>query len=162
MPSHHPHVATSRSRPRIAVVGGLVLGTTDLLFACTFAAINSRASPVRVFQSVARGVLGMASYNGGAASAVLGVVLHYVIAISMALVYYAASRRYPALALRPLLYGPPYGLLLYLIMNLVVLPLSAVGLPSFANTLWVSLSVVMHLVFGVICAVAARIASTQA
>lgn len=141
------------------ILGGIVLGTTDLVFACTFAALDSGASPVRVFQAVARGVLGTASFQGGAGSAALGVALHYVIATSMALVYYAVSRRYPALARRPIAYGIPYGLLLYLIMNLVVLPLSAVGMPKFTNTLWVTLSVIMHLVFGVICAVSARIAS---
>jgi uncharacterized membrane protein YagU involved in acid resistance len=136
-----------------------VLGTTDLLFACTFAALNSGASPVRVFQAVARGVLGNASFEGGAGSAALGVALHYVIAISMSLIYYAVSRRFTALARRPIAYGIPYGLLLYLIMNLVVLPLSRSGMPKFTNTLWVTLSVIMHLVFGVICAVSARIAS---
>jgi hypothetical protein len=149
----------SSSPTKIAVLGGLVLGTTDLTFACTFAGLNSGASPVRVFQSVAAGVLGKASFTGGAASATLGVALHYVIAISMALVYYAVSRRYPALARRPIACGIPYGILLYLIMNLVVLPLSAIGMPSFKNLLWVTLSVIMHMVFGVICAVAARIAS---
>ena len=152
----------SSSPIKIAILGGLVLGTTDLTFACTFAGINSGASPVRVFQAVAAGVLGKASFTGGAAAAALGVALHYFIAISMALTYYAVSRRYPALARRPIACGIPYGILLYLIMNLVVLPLSAVGMPSFKNTLWVTLSVIMHMVFGVICAVTARIASRAA
>jgi hypothetical protein len=155
----NPSTQPSSSRIKIAILGGLVLGTTDLVFACTFAAISSGASPVRIFQAVASGVLGKASRDGGAASAALGVALHYFIAISMALVYYAFSRRYPALARRPIAYGVPYGLLLYLIMNLVVLPLSAIGMPKFNDTLWVTLSVIMHIVFGVICAVTARIAS---
>jgi hypothetical protein len=158
---YHQHAGTSWSRLRIVLLGGLILGTTDLTFACTFAAINSGASPVRVFQSVARGVLGNASFTGGAGSAVLGVVLHYFIATTMALVYYAVSRRYEALVRRPIAYGLLYGLVLYLAMNLVVLPLSAVGMPKFNNTLWVVLSVLMHLVFGVICSVSARIASKR-
>src|SRR5262249_45758073 len=83
VPSHPATIAGTRSRARIVVLGGVVLGTTDLLFACTFAGLYSHASPVRVFQSVARGVLGDASYDGGAGSAVLGVVLHYVIATTM-------------------------------------------------------------------------------
>jgi uncharacterized membrane protein YagU involved in acid resistance len=152
----------SSSPIKIAILGGLVLGTTDLTFACTFAGISSGASPVRVFQAVAAGVLGKASFTGGAAAASLGVALHYVIAIAMALTYYAVSRRYPMLARRPIACGIPYGILLYLIMNLVVLPLSAVGMPSFANTLCVTLSVNMHMAFGVICGVTARIASRAA
>jgi hypothetical protein len=39
--------------------------------------------------------------------------------------YYAASRRLPALARRPLVFGPLYGLVVYAVMNYVVVPLSA-------------------------------------
>jgi hypothetical protein len=125
----------------------------------SFWGIGYGVSPVRVLQSVARGVLGTASFDGGARTAVLGGVLHYTIATTMVLVYHAASRSFPALTRRPVALGLAYGVLLYLIMNLVVLPVSAVGMPRFDNKLWVGLSVVMHLVFGVICAMAARFAS---
>jgi hypothetical protein len=144
------------------LIGGLILGTTDLTFAMSFWGIGYGVSPVRVLQSVARGVLGTASFDGGARSAVLGGVLHYTIAIAMALVYYAVSRRAPVLARRPVALGIAYGALLYVIMNLVVLPLSAVGMPRFDNKLWVGASIVMHLVFGVICAMATHVAGRRA
>ena len=107
-------------------------------------------------QSVARGVLGTASFEGGVPTALLGVLLHYTIAVSMAVTYYLVSRRIGALTRRPIACGVAYGVLLYLIMNLVVLPLSAVGMPSFDNVVWVSMSIVMHAVFGLICAFTAR------
>jgi uncharacterized membrane protein YagU involved in acid resistance len=107
-------------------------------------------------QSVARGVLGTASFEGGAATALLGVLLHYTIAVSMAVTYYLVSRRVSALSRRPIASGVAYGVLLYLLMNLVVLPLSAVGMPKFDNVVWVAMSVVMHMVFGLICAFTAR------
>ena len=144
--------------PRGAVVllGGLLLGTTDLLFACLFWRIGHGVTATRVMQSVARGVLGTASFEGGASTALLGVVLHYTIAVSMATTYYLVSRKAPSLIDRPIPFGVAYGVLLYLIMNLVVLPLSAVGMPKFDNVVWVSMSIVMHTVFGLICAFTAR------
>jgi uncharacterized protein YacL len=138
------------------MIGGAVLGTADLIFAMTFWGIRNGVSPVRVLQSVARGVLGNASFQGGGATALLGAVLHYVIAMSMVATYYAVSQRYDALTRRPLACGLAYGALLYLIMHFVVVPLSAAGMPGFNNLLWVGLSVVMHVAFGVICAVATQ------
>lgn len=107
-------------------------------------------------QSVARGVLGTASFEGGVPTALLGAVLHYTIALTMAASYYLVSRKLRVLTRRPIACGLAYGILLYLIMNLVVLPLSAVGMPKFDNVVWVALSVVMHAVFGLICAFTAR------
>lgn len=48
-------------------------------------------------------------------------------------VYYAASRRLPVLIRRPLLCGAVYGILVYLFMNLVVLPLSAANRGTFVT-----------------------------
>jgi uncharacterized membrane protein YagU involved in acid resistance len=109
-----------------------------------------------VLQSVARGVLGRASFDGGGPTAALGGVLHFLIAICMAVVFYLASQRVPALIRRPVVWGSAYGVLLFLVMNLIVLPLSAVGMPRFDNVPWVALSVIMHMCFGVICALSAR------
>jgi hypothetical protein len=54
--------------------------------------------------------------------------------------------------------GAGYGLLLYAVMNFVVLPLSAVGMPAFTNHAWVASGIAVHVVFGVIFAHAARLA----
>lgn len=143
------------------ITGGLILGTADLVFAMTFWGIQNGISPTRILRSVARGVLGADAFQGGLGTAVLGGVLHYFIATCMALTYHAVSRKYEALIQRPIGYGLVYGVLLYVIMSFVVLPLSAVGLPRFDNVLWVLLSVILHAGFGVICSVAARLASTQ-
>jgi len=152
----------SRARPRAqlsppvgVLLGGACLGTLDALFAISFW-VSRGATAGAVFRSVAAGLLGKAAKTGGTSVAILGLGLHYFIATSMVLAYYLASRRLPWLVERPIAYGAAYGVFLYLFMNLVVLPLSAVGMPSFSNTLWVGLSVLMHAVFGVIAAFAAR------
>jgi len=95
---------------------------------------------------VAAGLLGKASYEGGNATAVLGLALHFFIAFVMALVYVRAARRLPILIQRPLLMGVAYGFVLYLVMNFVVVPLSAIGFhaPSLKGAIR---ALIPHIVF---------------
>jgi hypothetical protein len=133
-----------RSHPLAYVLaGGLVAGALDIVYACIFWALKADLPVQRIFQSVAAGLLGEASFEGGVATAVLGLGLHFLIALSMSAVYYLVARRWPLLWQRPLLYGAAYGLLLYVIMNYVVVPLSAAG-PGSKNALWIGLSIAVH------------------
>ena len=116
-----PLSATARPLPAI-FVGGLIVGVLDMLYAIL---VYSPQNPIRVPQTIASGVLGVKSYSGGAQTAVLGVVLHFVIALSAATVYYIASRRLEILVHRAVLLGFLYGALVYLFMHLIVVPLSA-------------------------------------
>lgn len=146
-----------RSRTGVVLLGAFVVGTLDGAFAVLF--WLGRIPPVQIMQSIARGVLGRETYDGGVPTALLGLALHYTIATAMTVAYYLVSRRVQALVRHPWPLGALYGALLYLIMNFVVLPLSAAGRPSFANHAWVASSVAMHVVFGVIIAHTARRAS---
>jgi hypothetical protein len=74
---------------------------------------------------MAGGLLGRSAFQGWAGVWVLGVALHFFIAFSAATVYYAASRKLTFLKEHPLVCGPFYGIAVYLVMNLIVLPLCA-------------------------------------
>jgi hypothetical protein len=116
----------------------------------------------RILQSVAAGLLGKASFEGGTATAALGLGLHYFIASSMSVTYYLVSRRWPVLRRRPVLLGAAYGLLLYGIMNYIVVPLSAAGHGGPKNPLWVGLNILVHmLLIGVPIALFARRAGRE-
>jgi hypothetical protein len=104
--------------------GGLAVGVLDILDALVFFGLRGVA-PIRIFQSIASGLLGRAAYDGGLDTAVLGAVLHFFIATSIATVYVLASRKVDVLARRPVVCGLAYGVLVYFFMNQVVLPLSA-------------------------------------
>jgi uncharacterized membrane protein YagU involved in acid resistance len=104
----------------------LIAGILDLTGACAVAWLRAGVTPVRVFYSIASGIYGAAAFTGGAKMAVLGVVLHFIIATTWAAVYYLASRRINFLINQPLIAGVVYGVVVYLFMNFVVLPLSAV------------------------------------
>lgn len=112
-----------RPQPVPAIlVGGLIVGVLDLAYAIL---VYSPKNPIRVPQAVASGVLGVNSFQMGKHSAALGVVLHFIIALGAATVYYLASRKMPFLVSRAVLCGLVYGAMVYGFMHLVVLPLSA-------------------------------------
>ena len=144
------------------LAGGLIAGSLDIAYAIVFWWLKARVSPARILQSVAAGLLGDATFRGGAATAALGLALHLTIATTMAAAYAAAARRWPALARRPGRYGILYGLLLYAVMNYVVVPLSAAK-PGSRDPLWVGLSIAVHaLLIGVPIALAVRRAAADA
>jgi len=137
-------------------LGGLVAGTFDITYACIFWFLKRGVAPTRVLQSVASGLLDGASFTGGARTALLGLALHYFIAMSMAVTYYLVARRWSELWQRPWLYGPLYGVLLYGIMNYIVVPLSAAN-PGSRDLAWVLLSIAVHaFLIGTPCALFAR------
>src|SRR5262245_56256544 len=129
----------SLSGKQAIVYGGLTVGALDALDAIVFFGLRSGATPIRIFQSIAAGLLGRATFQGGLRSALLGVAIHFFIAFSIAATYYVASRRIALLVERPILCGAVYGVLAYFFMNRVVIPLSAIGsaatppLPVFIN-----------------------------
>ena len=144
------------------LAGGLVAGTFDIVYACTFWAVKRDVPPERIFQSVASGLLGKASFEGGLKTAALGLGLQYFIATSMSVAYYLVARRWSPLRERPVPLGAAYGLLLYVIMNYIVLPLSAAG-PGSADPLWIGLSIAVHaFLIGMPIALFARRALTAA
>ncbi len=74
----------------------------------------------------------------------------------MSTVYYLAARHWSMLWQQPLVYGIAYGLLLYVVMNLVVVPLSAAP-PGSRDPLWIALSFLVHvLLVGIPIAILAR------
>lgn len=128
------------------LAGGVVAGALDIAYACVFWAIKAGVPARRIFQSVAAGLLGESSFAGGAATAALGLALHFFIATSMSVAYYLAAGRWTVLRDRPVACGAVYGLLLYGVMNYVVVPLSAAG-GGAKNPLWIGLTVLVHVVF---------------
>jgi len=107
-----------RSAPLAIGMGGLVAGTLDLLQACILFGWD-------IPLAIAGGLLGRQAFHGGAGTYVLGVLLHFFIATSAAAIYYLVSRRLVFLVEHPLVCGLFFGGAVQEVMNLVVLPLSA-------------------------------------
>lgn len=113
--------------PAATVLGiGLVAGTLDITDNIVFNHLRGITAKM-IFQYIAAGLIGAdAAARAGYWSVALGVALHYFIALSWTVVLYLASRRFGWLLRRPVPSGLAYGALVYLVMNVVVLPLSRV------------------------------------
>jgi hypothetical protein len=107
----------SKALPAI-FVGGLIAGALDL----TSAFITYGWGVPR---AIAGGLLGPTALHGGTGTFMLGVLLHFFIACSAAAIYYAASRVLGFMTDHAVVCGMFYGIAIFLVMNLVVLPLSA-------------------------------------
>ena len=112
---------------RAIFVGGLSAGLLDIIFAIVFyGPVTYGLTPMQVLQSVAAGWFGRdVSRAGGWPTALMGLGTHFMIATIMATVFVVAATRIKALTADAVLWGLVYGLMLYVAMNYVVVPLSA-------------------------------------
>jgi hypothetical protein len=112
-------------RPIVGIlVGGGVAATLDLIYAVTRNGLGG-ASPLWTLQLVGSGWLGEDAFAGGVPAGVLGFVSHYAIVFVAAALYYLASKHLTVLRSRALVCGAAFGVLVYLFMSFVVLPMSA-------------------------------------
>jgi len=133
------------------LLGGLIAGTVDIGAA---ALINGKG-PDFIARVIAGGLLGRSALAGGAEVVALGVVLQWAMSMIIAAIWVAAALRRPSLRARWLPMGLAFGIPVFVVMEYVVLPLSAWGQapkPS-AGLAW---NFVAMLVFGAIVAGVAR------
>lgn len=138
------------------VAGGVIGGTGDLLFAIAWAGINGMA-PQRLLQVIASGWLGQGAFDGGWNTAAIGLASHFGIALVVAALFSMLATRAPVLLERPLVSGIALGVATFLVMRLVVLPLSAFPYPVKMFTLGAGLDLLSHMfLFGTPIAFARR------
>lgn len=113
---------------RTGVLTGLAGGALDFAAASiVYPAAYPGLTVMRIWQSVAEGVLGPAAYDGGAATALLGTALHFFIALCAGIVFVLVMSRAPLFGRLWTVSGAVYGVSMYYFMQLVVLPLSEIG-----------------------------------
>ena len=137
----------TRQRPSAFLTifsAGIAAGILDITAAfVTWAPRGIR--PAQILRGIASGLLGPKSFYGGWQTAMLGAALHFLIAFSAASVFYGASRKLIFLTRRPVLSGVLYGIVVYLFMYWVVMPLSAYHKPPFSISATI-IAVVTHIV----------------
>lgn len=103
---------------------GLLAGTLDGLAAALSYFLQTGKSPVNVFKFVASGAFGPAALTAPDSVAVWGVLFHFFIATGFAALFVLAYPRVAVLRKNWVVIGLAYGLFAWLVMNLVVVPLS--------------------------------------
>ncbi len=112
----------SRVLPTIASAG-LIAGILDITSAFVIAGIKGTGS-IRMLQGIASGLLGQRSFEGGMASAGLGLAIRFLIAFTAAAVFYAASQKLSSLTQHVVVSGLLYGIAVYIVMYWMVVPLA--------------------------------------
>lgn len=150
-------MTTTNSHAAQAILAaGLLCGVLDGISAILIS-LPYGISAARLFRGIAAGVLGPAeAARGGSVTALLGVALHFVVALGASAVFYAGSRALPVLLDRALPAGVLYGTAVHLFMQFVVLPLSAIGRRPFAASRFLLVLIVHMVVVGPTIALTVR------
>jgi len=122
---------------------GLACGVLDITAALVVYGYLG-AKPVPLLQGIASGLLGPKAFDGGLATALLGLLCHFVIAFGAATVFFVASRAIRFLIQNAVLSGVLYGVAVYFFMNRIVLPLSAAAKRPFSMKLMI-VGVIIHI-----------------
>ncbi|MDN5287800.1 MAG: hypothetical protein JWR38_4074 [Mucilaginibacter sp.] len=118
---------TIRSKSKILLTIlwiGLITGTLDGLSALI---LNYKVSPAIIFKFIASGVFGEAAFKGGYEMVVSGVIFHYLIALAFTYAFYLLYPFFKKMLLNEYLVAVVYGVTAWLIMNLMVVPVSKIG-----------------------------------
>lgn len=113
---------------RAILYGGLTAGALDLIDAFVFFGLRSGARPMAILHSIAAGFLGRdAARAGGVATAMAGVLSHFLVAFCIVTVYVVLSRLIPVLRQQWLVCGLAFGVAAYFVMTWFVVPMSNAG-----------------------------------
>ncbi|MEO7410715.1 MAG: hypothetical protein ABIU10_05275 [Sphingomicrobium sp.] len=128
---------------RSIAIATLIAGTLDILFAMGLTMSAGREIQA-MLRFVASGPFPAAS-DMGTAGALLGLAVHFALMAIMASVYGLLAGRYPAMLDAPVKWGTIYGLVTYVIMNLILVPLRF-NLPLPPSTLSIATQLFAHIV----------------
>jgi uncharacterized membrane protein YagU involved in acid resistance len=104
---------------------GLLAGLLDISAAFINFYVKTGKNPLVILKFIASGVFGSAAFSGGPEMAVLGLLFHFLIALLFAAIFFILVARILPTASNKLLTGILYGLFIWLVMNLLVVPLSS-------------------------------------
>ncbi len=122
--------AEGRSARRAILWGWLSCGVLDITSAVIIS-ITSGSTPVRMLQGIAGAVLGPRTFELGPVTAVLGLSMHFLVALTATAVFYRLSRRIPAMVEHPVVSGILFGVFWLLVMYRGVIPLLAALRPLY-------------------------------
>ena len=105
---------------------GLLCGTLDITYAYIDVYVQSGRFATKMFQYIAGGALGLkTSMKGGVPVMLLGIFFHYFIAFSFTAFFFLLYRKSKISRVNRYLLALLYGIFIWCVMSLVVVPLSA-------------------------------------
>ena len=152
----HPNESTVRDVLRAIGIGTIAVALLDATDGVVFFGLTLHFNPVQVLQYIASGAFGRSAFDGGLATAFAGLVIHFSLAAAFTAIFAGAYLAIPLLHRFTVASGLAYGAVVWLFMNLLVLPHS--GVPQLPlTTLAAAHGIIGHALFvGLPAALAAR------
>jgi hypothetical protein len=143
---------------RLSVIAGLIIGFADeIIYHWFVTGVLGGIPLITVYQYIASGALGESAFAGGIATALLGVLIHYLISIVIAGVFILSANRIPLLWRYIIPGSLLYGFGVFIVMNMIVTPLSATPpLPTPATPQLIVMIIDHILVFGLLLGIFVR------
>jgi hypothetical protein len=129
----------------IFMAGGAA-GAIDFLYASTMTEMAGQPA-TRAWMGVAAALFGKnMTIEIGTPMAAVGAALHFLITISAAAIFYVAAMRQPLLLKHRLTSAVVFGILFFLAMNYVIVPLSLIGRPIFLGASRIARELLTHII----------------
>jgi hypothetical protein len=143
---------------RSSVIAGLIIGTADVIIYHWFVTSVLGGIPlISVYQYIASGALGESAFAGGIATALLGVLFHFLFSIVIASVFILSADRIPLLRRYVIPGSLLFGFGVFIVMNMIVTPLSATPPLPAPTTPQLIVNILDHLlVFGLLLGILVR------
>jgi hypothetical protein len=136
---------TRNSLLRSIVLGGMFIFIIQIIHQWIVVTLIQKTPFILIWQYIASGLLGDAAFAGGMATALLGVFFHLIISFAVAAVFILAANRIPLLRRNVIVGSLLYGFGVFIVMNMIVTPLSATP-PIPAPTLpWLIEAIIEHI-----------------
>ncbi|MDA6072559.1 DUF1440 domain-containing protein [Flavobacterium sp. AC] len=135
-----------KSKSGTIFLSGLIAGTLDILAAIfVYVIILEKTTTIKILQSIASGIFKKEAYTGGSQMIWFGLGFHYLIAFVFAWFYFKIYPYLPFLKKSTVISGFLYGIFVWIIMNLIVLPIVFPVLPEkhFDFPLLLSITILM-------------------
>ncbi|MBZ4187525.1 DUF1440 domain-containing protein [Niabella beijingensis] len=111
----------------IIIKAGLLAGTLDILSAFLHYYVATGKDPLFILKYITSAVLGPEAFSGGTEMYAAGLLLHYFVAFSFTVFFFWLYPQLKILQRNCLATAVFYGLFIWIIMNLIVVPLSRIG-----------------------------------
>lgn len=130
---------------RRILLATFVAGTLDIFCAVVvYALILGKTTSIKILQSIAAGMVGKEAYEGGLLMAGYGLFLHFFITLLFAIFYFFLILFIPFLKRQRTICGIIFGIFIWMVMNLIVLPTVFPGItPGDAHAILTGMAIVI-------------------
>ncbi|HEY8935113.1 MAG TPA: hypothetical protein VIM65_07825 [Cyclobacteriaceae bacterium] len=120
--------STSSSTGLIKAIAltGLLAGTLDIAAAIVMYVTATGKSGLDVLRYIASGAFGTTAFSGGMPMSIAGLIFHYIIAYSFTTIYFILYKKIILISKNAVINAVVYGIIVWIVMNIIVLPLSNV------------------------------------